>query len=121
LDTATACLARGDNACVIAALDGQAKSAREFELLIETLRAMGRSHDAQQHMATYLARFPDERRSSTYKRLLDAQRASEELSAKAAAAPSQGAPAAPPAPPPAAPPAAVAPPPPPPEAAPAPP
>jgi hypothetical protein len=39
MEIATACLGQGDNKCVIEALDGKAKTAREYELLIETLRA----------------------------------------------------------------------------------
>jgi hypothetical protein len=77
MTAATACLQQGDNPCVIAALQGRAKTAPEHELLIETLRAVGRSGEAQKYMATYVARFPDERRAATYKRLLAAQAGSD--------------------------------------------
>ncbi len=73
MEVATACLAQGDNDCVISALEGKAKTARELELLIETLRAVGRSADAQKQMASYVKRFPDERRAASYRRLLEAQ------------------------------------------------
>ncbi len=75
LDIARACLAQADNACVIAALDGKAKSAAEYELLIETLRSVGRSADAQKAMASYVQRFPDERRATGYRRMLEARTA----------------------------------------------
>jgi hypothetical protein len=73
LETATACLAQGDNGCVIAALEGKAKTPREHEMLIETLRAVGRSREAQKHMAAYIEKFPDERRSASYRRTLELQ------------------------------------------------
>jgi hypothetical protein len=73
MEIATACLGQGDNKCVIEALDGKAKTAREYELLIETLRATGRSKDAQKYMATYVEKFPDERRANSYRRTLELQ------------------------------------------------
>jgi len=116
-----ACLAQGDNACVIKALEGKAKTAPELEMLIETYRSMGRTDDAKKSMEVYLKRFPNERRAASYRRLLDRREAeaSAPPAAAPAAAPEAEAPAAPSAPPP---PAAEAPPAPsaPPEAAPAP-
>jgi Tfp pilus assembly protein PilZ len=73
LEVATECLARGDNTCVIETLDGKAKTPRELELLIETFRAVGRTRDAHEQMAKYLERYPDERRSLSYRRTLELQ------------------------------------------------
>jgi len=73
IELASACLARGDNECVIRALEGNAGSERELGLLIETYRAIGDSKSAQKNMATYLKRFPSARRSDTYRRMLELQ------------------------------------------------
>jgi uncharacterized protein (TIGR02266 family) len=72
-DAARECLAKGDNECVIKALEGKAKTAREMELLVETYRAMGNTEKAKSAMQTYVKRFPDEKRAATYQRMLDAQ------------------------------------------------
>ena len=73
MELASACLARGDNECVIRALEGNAGSERELGLLIETYRAIGDSKSAQKNMATYLKRFPSARRAETYRRMLELQ------------------------------------------------
>jgi ABC transport system ATP-binding/permease protein len=73
MELASACLARGDNECVIRALEGNAASERELGLLIETYRAIGDSKSAQKNMATYLKRFPTARRAETYRRMLELQ------------------------------------------------
>jgi hypothetical protein len=93
LETAMACLAQGDNACVIKALEGKTKTSAELELLIETYRGMGRSADAERNMELYLKRFPKERRAAAYRRLLDRREAEADAPPAAEAAP---APAAPP-------------------------
>jgi Tfp pilus assembly protein PilF len=67
---ASACLARGDNACVIRALQGKAQSAQELGLLIETYRAMGNTAQAQKNMTLYVQRFPTARRAETYRIML---------------------------------------------------
>lgn len=73
MELASACLARGDNECVIRALEGNAGSERELGLLIETYRAIGDAKSAQKNMATYLRRFPSARRADTYRRMLELQ------------------------------------------------
>jgi len=73
MELASACLARGDNECVIRALEGNAGSERELGLLIETYRAIGDAKSAQKNMATYLKRFPSARRAETYRRMLELQ------------------------------------------------
>jgi len=73
MDAASACLARGDNACVVRALNGKAQSAQELGLLIETYRAMGDSAAASKNMATYVQRFPTARRAEAYRQMLERQ------------------------------------------------
>jgi ABC transport system ATP-binding/permease protein len=73
IELASACLARGDNECVIKALEGNASSERELGLLIETYRAIGDAKSAQKNMAVYLKRFPTARRADTYRRMLELQ------------------------------------------------
>lgn len=73
MDVASACLARGDNDCVIHALNGRANSAQELGLLIETYRAMGDTKQAQKNMAVYVKRFPTARRADAYRRMLELQ------------------------------------------------
>lgn len=71
IDIASACLARGDNACVVRALQGKAQSAQELGLLIETYRAMGNTAQAYKNMALYVQRFPTARRAETYRIMLE--------------------------------------------------
>jgi hypothetical protein len=71
MQAAAACLTTGDNACVVKALDGKAKSAQELELLIETYKAMGDGGKAEKWMKTYVDKYPTERRANTYRRVLD--------------------------------------------------
>jgi len=73
MDAASACLARGDNACVIHALNGKAQSAQELGLLIETYRAVGDSAAAFRNMTTYVQRFPTARRAEAYRQMLERQ------------------------------------------------
>jgi uncharacterized protein (TIGR02266 family) len=70
LQAARACLARGDNACVLAALEGKARSAQELELLIETHRSMGHNAAVERNMRVYVERFPSERRAEAYAKQL---------------------------------------------------
>lgn len=73
MEIANACLARGDNECVIHALDGNARTQQELGLLIETFRAVGDVKQAQKNMAIYVKRFPDAQRSAGYRRMLELQ------------------------------------------------
>jgi Tfp pilus assembly protein PilF len=73
MEVASACLARGDNECVIHALEGNATSAQELGLLIETYRAIGDAKQAQKHMAIYVKRFPSAGRAEAYRRMLELQ------------------------------------------------
>ncbi|HKP63698.1 MAG TPA: FHA domain-containing protein [Polyangiales bacterium] len=73
MELASACLARGDNECVIRALEGKASSERELGLLIETYRQVGDVKAAQKNMGVYLKRFPTTKRSDTYRKMLELQ------------------------------------------------
>jgi hypothetical protein len=73
MEVVNGCLARGDNECVVHALEGSATTAQELGLLIETYRAIGDVRMAQKNMTTYVQRFPDNRRSETYRRMLELQ------------------------------------------------
>jgi hypothetical protein len=73
LKTATTCLSRGDNACVIQTLEGKASSAREHEMLIETYRAVGNLPKAQRAMRAYVGKYPTGDRAATYRQLLQRQ------------------------------------------------
>jgi pSer/pThr/pTyr-binding forkhead associated (FHA) protein len=70
MDAASACLVRGDNACVVRALNGRAQTAQELGLLIETYRAMGNVEQAGRNMATFVQRFPTTNRAAVYRDLL---------------------------------------------------
>jgi hypothetical protein len=74
LDIANACLARGDNECVVHALEGSASTPQELGLLIETYRTIGDVRQAKKYMATYVQRYPSEKPSETYRRLLELQK-----------------------------------------------
>jgi len=74
MEIANACLARGDNECVVHALEGSANTAQEIALLIETYRTIGDVRQAQKYMNTYVQRFPSDKRSDGYRRLLDLQK-----------------------------------------------
>lgn len=65
------CLARGDNRCVIRALEDKASSAREMELLIETYRAVGSTPRAERQMQRYLQRYPSGQRADEYRQVLE--------------------------------------------------
>jgi uncharacterized protein (TIGR02266 family) len=70
LETALACLKVGNSACAVKALEGQARSAREWQLLVESHRALGNVGAAEGHMREYLERFPTGSMGETYRRLL---------------------------------------------------
>ncbi len=73
LEEAYACVARGDNACVVAALGGgKARSPAALALLIETYRAMDNLGAARRHMNTFVKRYPDNPRSAKYRQMLAA-------------------------------------------------
>jgi pSer/pThr/pTyr-binding forkhead associated (FHA) protein len=74
LEEAYACVARGDNACVIQALaDGQARSPAALALLIETYRAMDDLAAARRHMNTFVKRYPDNPRTPKYREMLGSE------------------------------------------------
>jgi Tfp pilus assembly protein PilF len=73
MEAASACLARGDNLCVVRALNGRTQTAQELGLLIETFRALGDSTQAYRNMMTYVQRFPTARRAEAYRQMLDRQ------------------------------------------------
>jgi ABC transport system ATP-binding/permease protein len=70
MDAASACLIRGDNACVVRALNGRAQTVQELGLLIETYRAMGNVEQATRNMATFVQRFPATNRAAVYRDVL---------------------------------------------------
>lgn len=67
---ARTCLARGDNQCIIRALDGKTHSAEELGLLIETYRSMGNNREATKNMGIYIERYPVGPRANIYRRIL---------------------------------------------------
>lgn len=71
LAAAQACLAEGDNACAIRALEGNARTPRELALLIETYRATGDAEKARAAMKTFVERYPDDRSSDRFRRTLE--------------------------------------------------
>ncbi|MGD8862976.1 MAG: PilZ domain-containing protein [Myxococcales bacterium] len=104
LQRALRCLKSGDSACAVKALDGNARTAREWELLIESHRALGNSQAAEHRMQAYLRKFPSGQSAPTYRRLLGQETGAEPATQSEATA-AQGderessgpAPAAPPA------------------------
>ncbi len=74
LEEAYACVARGDNACVIRALGGgKARSPAALALLIETYRATDNLAAARRHMNRFVQRYPDNPRTPKYRQLLAAE------------------------------------------------
>jgi pSer/pThr/pTyr-binding forkhead associated (FHA) protein len=67
---ARACLARGDQRCVVKALEGHADNAQELALLIETYRAMGDTKKAVKHMESFVSRFPTARQAPQYRQFI---------------------------------------------------
>jgi len=70
---ASGCLARGDNACVIKALTGKARTPQELGLLIETHRSLGNTDKATAAMEQYVKQFPTGPKAATYQRMLERQ------------------------------------------------
>jgi ABC transport system ATP-binding/permease protein len=70
METASACLVRGDNLCVIRALNNRAGTPQELALLIETFRTMGNVDQAYRNMASYVQRFPAANRAEAYREML---------------------------------------------------
>ncbi len=69
-DDARACALTGDHACVVDRLRGHASTAREFELLIASLRSLGHDRDVETNMRLYLSRFPTGRQAAAYRQYL---------------------------------------------------
>ena len=68
------CVASGDNACVIRALEGgRARSPAALALLIETYRAMDDLPAARRHMRAFVGRYPDNPRAPRYRQMLGAE------------------------------------------------
>lgn len=68
--TARNCLARGDQRCVVRALEGHADNPTELALLIETYRALGDTKKALRHMETFVTRYPSARQASQYRQFI---------------------------------------------------
>ncbi len=69
-DEAKNCLARGDQRCAIAALEGRARTPRELSLLIETYRSVGETESAVAYMEEFIRRFPGAPQSDSYRQFL---------------------------------------------------
>jgi hypothetical protein len=63
------CLSRGDNACVLSALEGTS-GPRELDLQIETHRAQGNAAAAESMMRRYVELHPEGKRAAQYRRTL---------------------------------------------------
>ena len=83
LQVASACLERGDDVCVVRALEGRARSPQELGLLIETYRKLGQQERALRVMQAYVERFPRAPRAAAYRELLKASKARPEPSRRA--------------------------------------
>jgi ABC transport system ATP-binding/permease protein len=68
--TARNCLARGDQRCVVRALEGKAENAQELALLIETYRALGETKKAVKHMETFVTRYASARQTPQYRQFI---------------------------------------------------
>jgi len=88
LRQALQCMSRGDNECVIRALEGKATTSYEIALLVATYRSVGEMAKAKREMKHYLERFPSGPRAAEYDRFLERQSA-------APATPADAIPAAP--------------------------
>lgn len=64
------CLARGDQRCVVKALEGKAETAQELALLIETYRALGETKKAVKLMETFVTRFATARQTPQYRQFI---------------------------------------------------
>ena len=73
-DRARECSMRGDNQCVISALEGgRARSPTALSMLIEAYRARGQSQRAMQHMRTFVQRYRSHPRAQHYQQILQIQ------------------------------------------------
>jgi ABC transport system ATP-binding/permease protein len=68
--TARSCLAKGDQRCVIRALEGHTDSEQDLALLIETYRALGETKKAVRHMDSFVSRYPDAKQAPQYRQLI---------------------------------------------------
>ncbi len=64
------CLARGDQRCVVRALEGRTENAQDLALLIETYRALGETKKAVRHMENFVARYPTARQAAQYRQFI---------------------------------------------------
>jgi pSer/pThr/pTyr-binding forkhead associated (FHA) protein len=71
IEEARACLDTGDHACVVRALEGHTGTASGLAMLIESYLTLGDSASAIRNMRSFVARFPDDRRTERYRRFLD--------------------------------------------------
>lgn len=74
IEEARACVARGDNDCVIRVLEnGGARTPSSLALLIETYRATGNTAAAKGHMRTFVRRYPRNARTPRYQEMLQTE------------------------------------------------
>jgi len=73
-DRARECSMRGDNQCVISALEGgRARTPTALSMLIEAYRARGQSQRAMAHMRTFVQRYRSHPRAQHYQQILQIQ------------------------------------------------
>lgn len=73
-DRARECSMRGDNQCVISALEGgRARTPTALSMLIEAYRARGQSQRAMGHMRTFVQRYRSHPRAQHYQQILQIQ------------------------------------------------
>ena len=70
LVAARLCLATGDNACAVRALEGRARTPQEWRLLISTYHAMQNSAQERRAMETFTTRFPSDPATQAYRQAL---------------------------------------------------
>lgn len=70
MKAATQCLMRGDNPCIVRALEGHTDSPAELALLIETYRTMGNNPAALREARQLLQRFPNDPRAPRYREMI---------------------------------------------------
>lgn len=73
LETARACIRRGDNQCAVDALRGRAQTEPELALLAATLRQMGNRAEAVRVMQRYLNRFPNGPRAEAFRAYVEGE------------------------------------------------
>jgi uncharacterized protein (TIGR02266 family) len=72
-ETATQCIAKGDNACVINALKDKASTETELGLLIETYRSVGDTSNATKYMKRFIEKYPKSNRSDIYRKIVESK------------------------------------------------